>query len=124
MSEQQVDGAAVVLIVDPRDVLGPKTLRAAETGADEAGEDGEDAAPVGAHDHGGAQGDLAGARCFGGTEGLLPTGGDVDGEGPGFGEVGGFACSALGGQVAEFAGELVLRPIEGVAVVGGGGGVE
>jgi hypothetical protein len=47
----------------------------------------------------------------------------VDGEGPGFGLVGGFVRAALGGQVAAFAGEFVLRKVEGVAVEGAGGGV-
>jgi hypothetical protein len=46
--------------------------------------------------------------------------GDVDGERPGLGLVSRFTCAAFGGKIAEFAGELVLWPVEGVAIEGAG----
>ena len=57
-----------------------------------------------------------------GGEGLLPAVGDVDGEGPGFGEVGGLVGAALARQIAELAGEFI-REVKGVAVEGARGGV-
>jgi len=94
LGEQEVGGAAVVEVVHPGDELFAGALGAAEA---EAGEFGEDAACVGTHDHGGAETDLAGVRGWDGGQGLFPAVGYVDGEGPGFGEVGGFVGAALAG---------------------------
>src|SRR6185437_87264 len=87
------------------------------------GEHGEDAPGVRAHHHRGAQTDLPRARRGDGEKGPLPTGGDVDGKGPCFGEIRGFARAAFGGQIAELTGELILRAVERVAVEGAGAGV-
>jgi hypothetical protein len=114
--EEEVDGAGVVLIVHPGDILVAAALGAAEVAANEFREDLEDAAAVGAHDKGGAESDAAGAGGGGVEEGLLPLAADVDAKSPGAGDEGLLA--------ALLAGELVLIAVQGVAVDGGGAGVE
>src|SRR5437868_5579001 len=84
--------------------------------ADECEEDVEDSAGVGAEGHGATKGDLAGAGSRGGEEGLFPSLGDLDGKGPGVG------CAGF--VAAELAGGFVHGAVEGVAIYGGGAGVE
>ena len=114
--DEEFDGADEVGFVDPGDKLIAVAIGAAEAVADEREEDVEDSAGVWAEGHGAAQGDLAGARSGGGEEGLFPGFGDLDGEVPGIG------CAGF--VAAEFAGGFVHGAVEGVAIDGGGAGVE
>ncbi len=50
--EQEVDGASVVLVVHPGDVLAAVTLSAAQSKAHQSQQHGEDAAAIGAHGSG------------------------------------------------------------------------
>src|SRR5258708_32051817 len=114
--DEEFDGANEIGFVDPGDELIAGAIGAAEAVADEREEDIEDSAGVGAEGHGAAQGDLAGARSGGGEEGFFPGFGDLDGEVPGVGYAGFVAT--------EFAGGFVHGAVEGVAIDGGGAGVE
>ena len=107
VGEEEFDGAAEVVVVDPAHVLVAAAERAAEAEADDAAEGFKDAAVAGAEDHGGAEGDLSGVGRWCGGEGGLPFLADVDGE-----------------AVAEFAGGFVHGAVAGVAVDGGGAGVD
>jgi hypothetical protein len=114
--DEQFDRADEVDLVNPGDELIAGSIGPAEAVANEREEDVEDAAGVGAEGHGAAQSDLSGARSCGREEGVFPRFGDLNGEVPGVGRAGFVA--------AEFAGGLIHGAIEGVAIDGGGAGVE
>lgn len=102
--------------VNPRDELSSIALPTAESQADQAAEDGEDASGIGAHGHGRAHENEAG---FGGgvtKGGSFPCLGDLNAEAPGFGHV--------GFLTTELAGEVVVGGVIAVGVEGGGGGLQ
>ncbi len=102
--------------MNPGDELAAVALFPAEAASDQVGEDREGIAGYGAEGDRGAQSDFAGARSGCGEEGGLPVFGDANGEVPGIG------CAGF--VATQFACGFVHGAVEGVAVDGGGGGVE
>ncbi len=80
--DEAIDGPDIVDVVDPRNVLPARSGFASESEADELQQSVKNAATLRSHHHGGSESDFAGKRRVGGKKGALPTGGDVDAEGP------------------------------------------